>query len=151
MGPRPRRARSSSRGPVGSVSQVTSARRVVLDTSCVIAGDVAPIPGVLAISVITVAELQFGVLKTNDPAVRAERLRRVSLLQRQFDPLPVDDGVSVAYGQCAAAVAAIGRRPQPRSLDLLIAATAMAHEASLLTRNPDDFRGLEHLVEVLTP
>ena len=36
--------------------------RAILDTSVIIAGDLAPIPGVLAISAITLAELQFGVL-----------------------------------------------------------------------------------------
>jgi len=40
------------------------------------AGAVAPSPGVLAMSAVTLAELQFGVLVTKTPAVRAERLRR---------------------------------------------------------------------------
>jgi predicted nucleic acid-binding protein len=34
-------------------------------------------------------------------------------------------------------------------VDLLIAATAHAHEATLDTRNPDDFVGLEELVDVV--
>lgn len=33
-------------------------------------------------------------------------------------------------------------------MDLLIAATAHAHDAVLYTRNPDDFGGLEHLIDV---
>ena len=52
--------------------------RALLDTSVVIAGDVAPIPGVVAISAITLAELQFGVLVAKTAPVRAERLRRQS-------------------------------------------------------------------------
>ena len=33
-------------------------------------------------------------------------------------------------------------------MNLLIAATAHAHDATLYTRNPDDFTGLEGLVDV---
>jgi predicted nucleic acid-binding protein len=36
-----------------------------------------------------------------------------------------------------------------RAVDLLIAATALAAELPLYTRNPDDFRGLEELVAVV--
>jgi predicted nucleic acid-binding protein len=35
-------------------------------------------------------------------------------------------------------------------MDLLIAATAHAHDAAVYTRNPDDLAGLEHLVEVVS-
>jgi predicted nucleic acid-binding protein len=35
-------------------------------------------------------------------------------------------------------------------MHLLIAATAHAHDAALYTRNPDDFGGLDGLVEILT-
>jgi len=37
-----------------------------------------------------------------------------------------------------------------RSLDLLIAATALASGLPLYTRNPDDFLGVENLVEIVT-
>jgi predicted nucleic acid-binding protein len=49
----------------------------------------------------------------------------------------------------AAQVAAIGRKPRTRSMDLLIAATAHAHGAALYTRNAKDFHGLESLVDVV--
>jgi len=62
----------------------------------------------------------------------------------------IDDAVAASYGQLAAAVVAAGRQPRARTLDLLIAATAHAHGARLYTRNPDDFRGLDDLVEVVT-
>lgn len=124
--------------------------RAILDTSVIIAGDVAPIPGVLAISVITLAELQFGVLAAKSADVRAERLRRLSLLQQHFDALPVDASVAISYGRLAATVVEAGRQPRRRVMDLLIAATAHAHGARLYTRNPDDFTGLEHLIEIST-
>lgn len=122
--------------------------RAILDTSVVIASDVAPIPGVLAISLITLAELQFGVLVARTGAVRAERLRRLSILQKHFDALPVDEAVAVSYGQLAAAVVDAGRQPRRRAMGLLIAATAHAHGARLYTRNINDFAGLENLVDI---
>ena len=65
--------------------------RAILDTSILISTDVPPLEGELAISAASLAELHFGVLVTTDGAARAERLRRLSDLQRRFDALPVDD------------------------------------------------------------
>lgn len=129
--------------------QPESPERALLDTSVIIAGDIAPIPGLLAISAITLAELQFGVLVARAPEVRAERLRRLSVLHRHFDALPVDESVAISYGRLAAAVVDAGRQPRRRTMDLLIAATAHAHGARLYTRNADDFTGLEGLVDVV--
>jgi toxin FitB len=125
-------------------------QRAILDTSVVIATDVAPLPGVLAISAVTLAELQFGVLVAKTAQVRAERLRRLSFLQQRFDALPVDDAVAVSYGRLAATVVEARRQPRRRVMDLLIAATAHAHNATLYTRNPEDFAGLEELIGVVT-
>jgi len=123
--------------------------RAILDTSVVIADGVAPIPGVLAVSAVTLAELHFGVLVAKTTQVRAERLRRLSILQQHFDALPVDEAVAVSYGRLAAAVVDAGRQPRRRVLDLLIAATAHAHGARLYTRNAGDFAGLEDLIAVV--
>lgn len=124
--------------------------RAILDTSIVIATDVGPLPGELAISAATLAELQFGVLVAKGSSVRAERLRRLSLLQRRFDALPVDEAVAASYGRLAAAVVEAGRRPRARTMDLLIAATAHVHSARLYTRNPSDFAGTDSIVEVIS-
>lgn len=123
--------------------------RAVLDTSVVIATDVPPLEGELAISAATLAELHFGVLVARDAANRAERLRRLSVLQRKFDALPIDDAVAVSYGQLAAAVVDADRQPRARVFDLLIAATAHAHSASLYTRNADDLVGVDQLIEII--
>lgn len=141
--------------------------RAILDTNLIIATDVPPLADELAVSIVTFAELNFSVLVAREPAVRAERLRRLGVLQRQFDPLPVDEAVAASYGQLAAAVVEAGRQPrartlgrqprartpgrQPRArtLDLLIAATAHAHSARLYTRNLGDFVGLTDLVDVV--
>jgi toxin FitB len=124
--------------------------RAVLDTSVLLAEDVSPIPGDLAISAASLAELHFGVLVTSDDQVRADRLRRLAIIESRFAALPLDSAVARAYGRLAAAVAATGRQPRARVMDLLIAATATAHNAALYTRNPDDLRGLDHLLEIVT-
>ena len=129
--------------------------RAILDTSVVIATDVPPLPGELGISSVTVAELHFGVLIARDPEVAAlgavlVDLRRLTALQRDFDALPVDDAVAASYGRLAAAVVEAGRQPRARTADLLIAATAHAHDARLYTRNAKDLIGLEDLVEILS-
>lgn len=121
----------------------------VLDTSVIISVNVPLLEGELAVSAASVAQLHFGVLVASDPAKRAERLRRLAVLQRSFDALPVDDAVAASYGQLAAAVVAAGRQPRARTMDLLIAATAHAHKARLYTRNASDLVGIEDLVEVI--
>ena len=123
--------------------------KAILDTSVLLATDVAEIEGELAISVASLAELHFGVLITSDAATRAERLRRLSILQDKFDALPIDDKVAVSYGQLAAAVASSGRQPRSRVMDLLIAATAHAHGARLYTRDAADLVGIEDLVDII--
>lgn len=125
----------------------SESHRAILDTSVVIGPRPASIPGEIAISAATVAELHFGVLVAQTASVRAERLRRLSVVQRNFDAVPIDDSVATSYGSLAAAVADAERRP--RTMSLLIAATAHAHEATLYTHNPDDFAGLEDLVHVV--
>lgn len=123
--------------------------RAILDTSVVIATNVGPLEGELAISSATLAELHFGVLVATLASVRAERLRRLSILQHSFNALPVDEAVAASYGRLAATVVAAGRQPRARTIDLLIAATAHAHSARVYTRNAEDFVGVDSLVEVV--
>jgi toxin FitB len=122
--------------------------KAILDTRVLLSTDLPALDGELAISAASLAELHFGVLVTTDAAVRAERLRRLTLLQRRFDALPVDDAVAASYGQLAAAVVGSGRQARSRVMDLLIAATAHAHSARLYTRNAGDLVGLEHLIDI---
>jgi len=123
--------------------------RGILDTSVLIANDLTPVPGELAISVVSLAELSFGVLIAKTEEARALRLARLTALQRRFDALPVDDAVADSYARLAARVVQIGRQPRARVMDLLIAATAHAHGAAVYTRNADDLAGLEDLVPVV--
>ena len=124
--------------------------RAVLDTSVIIATDISQLPGELAISAVTLAELHFGVLVAREQNVRAERLRRLTILHREFDALPLDEAVAASYGQLAAAVVDAGRQPRARALDLFIAATAHAYSARLYTRNASDLVGADGLIEVVS-
>ena len=111
-----------------------------------------PVPGELAVSVASLAELQFGVLVAKTAEARAIRLARLSAIQRRFDPLPVDEAVADSYARLAARVVEVGRRPRARvmDMDLLIAATAHAHGAVVYTRNAGDLAGLDDLVTIQT-
>nr|WP_205809221.1 PIN domain-containing protein [Micromonospora sp. HNM0581] len=115
-----------------------------------IANDVTPIPGELAISVASLAELQFGVLIAKTAEARALRLARLSAIQRRFDALPIDDAIADSYARLAARVVETGRQPRARVMDLFIAATAHAHDAAVYTRNADDLAGLEDLITIRT-
>jgi predicted nucleic acid-binding protein len=123
--------------------------KYVLDTSVVLSPEAPRLEGEVGISAATLAELHFGVLVAGDAGVRAERLRRLTTLESLFAPLPIDAAVARAYGALASAIAAAGRQPRARVMDLLIAATARAHGATLVTRNGADLRGLQGLVDVL--
>lgn len=125
--------------------------RAVLDTNLLVADRFVPTAGDdYAISAVSLAELHHGVLVADDRQ-RAERLRRLAAVERTFTPLPVDAAVAAAYGEIAAAVRASGRQPRARQMDLLIAATARAHSATLLTSNIADFVGLRGVVDVREP
>lgn len=125
----------------------------LLDTSVIIDWDdprvAAALPDEAAISAISLAELAAGL---HLAATRAEGARRQSRLQQveaTFEPLPFDVATSRSYGQIVAAVVEVGRSHRRRFADLLIAATAHANGLTLYTRNPDDFVGLDGLVEIV--
>ena len=121
----------------------------VLDTSILIAEAAVRVEGDIAISVVSIAELQFGVLIAPNDDRRAHRLARLSAILRGFEPLPVDAAVAASYGELAAATHRAGRKATARSLDLMIAATAHAHGARLVTANVDDVKHLDGLVEIV--
>jgi len=128
-------------------------RRGLLDTSVVVDLDrIDPerLPSEVAVSALTLAELAAGPHATSDPAERARRQDRLQRTEAAFDPLPFDADAARAYGQVFSAVAAVGRKARgARAVDLLIAATAYAEGLPLWTRNGEDFRALEGLVEVI--
>jgi predicted nucleic acid-binding protein len=126
--------------------------RAVIDTSVVIGLDrldPAQLPGEIAISAITLAELAAGPHATADLDERARRQDRLQRTEASFDALPFDDRAARAYGRIYARVTSRGRKARGRrALDLLIAATALGADLPLVTCNPDDFSGLEGLIDV---
>jgi hypothetical protein len=108
----------------------------LLDTSILIASDPAglgDLPGAAAISVVTLGELHAGVLLArNDPA-RASRRTRLELVRAAFAPIPVDESVAERYGEILAL--ARSKRRSVKATDLLIIATAAAHDRTLHTHD----------------
>lgn len=129
------------------------ATRGLVDTSVVIdldQLDPGSLPEQLAVSSLTMAELAAGPHAAGDSAERARRQDRLQRAEATFHSLPFDTAAARAYGLIYAATAATGRKARgPRAVDLLIAATALAASLPLYTRNAEDFRGIEHLVEVI--
>lgn len=125
--------------------------KAILDTSTLIAAWRPPESEQFAISVASLAELHFGILRAAGTKVLSDRLRRLGEIEHEFDPIPFDSRVARAYAVCAEAVVREVRNPRPRAFDLVIAATALVERAKLYTFNADDFRGLESLVEVVVP
>lgn len=128
-------------------------QRGIIDTSVLIDLDLfgpGTLPAELLISAITLAEVAAGPHATRDVAERARRQERLQRTEATFEPLPVDVDVARAYGRAYAAVAPGGSKVRGRrGFDLLIAATAMAAELPLYTRNPQDFSDLRDLLEIV--
>jgi hypothetical protein len=122
--------------------------RGLLDTSVVVATDVAELPGEAAISSATLAELHFGVLVAPDDTARKARLRRLAEIEATFDPLPIDDAVARAYGALAHSMVTAGRQPRARVMDIFIAATAQVHNLVLYTKNANDFLTLADVIDI---
>ena len=111
--------------------------------------DPSRLPVQVAVSAITMAELAAGPHATADADTRGRRQDRIQRAEAAFDPLPFDGDAARAYGRIFSAVVAAGRRARgARAVDLLIAATALAAELPLYTRNGADFVGLDGLIDI---
>ena len=136
-------------------------RQGLIDTNILILRawvDPTQLPDEMAISAVTLAELSAGPHEVRDNSEqssydeREERARRTEILQRaenEFDPIPFDAESARVYGRVTSAVVAAGRKPRRRNADLMIASTAIAEGLPLFTTNPDDFAGLERMLEVV--
>jgi hypothetical protein len=135
------------------VADARRARRGLLDTSVVIGLEqleAGQLPVELAVSAVTMAELAAGPHATGDADEQARRQDRLQRAEAAFDPLPFDVEAARAYGRIYAAEVARGRKAGgTRALDLLIAAAACAAGLPLYTRNPEDFRSLQGVVDVV--
>ncbi len=113
--------------------------RAIADTSIFIAQEtgrrLGELPEEIAVSVITAAELELGVLRAIDPDARAVRLSTLSRVQATYPLLPVDPEVASCFARIASAERSKGRRL--RRHDTWIAATAMRHGAGVVTQDAD--------------
>jgi predicted nucleic acid-binding protein len=112
--------------------------------------DPVDLPVEVAVSAISMAELAAGPHATTDIDERARRQDRLQRAEAAFDPLPFDNEAARAYGRVFAAVIAAGRKARSaRAVDLLIAATALSVELPIYTRNGDDFRALDGILDIV--
>lgn len=115
--------------------------RAVADTSLFIAREAGrPLRAYredreIAVSVVTVAELEMGVLAAGEPRARAARLQTLRDVER-LSALPVDRLIASAFATLVVAMRASGHG-RLGVQDAWIAATAIAHDAELLTQDAD--------------
>jgi len=113
--------------------------RAIADTSIFVAREsgraLGKIPEEIAVSVITAAELELGILRARNDAARATRLSTLSRVQATYPLLPIDAEVASCFARIAAAE--LGRGRALRRHDTWIAATAMRHGVAVLTQDTD--------------
>ncbi len=101
-------------------------------------------------STLTLAELSAGPHAATNELERSRRQDRLQRFEAQVDALPFESRCARAYGQVYAAVAATGRKAGgARTVDLMIAATALVHGLALYTLNAKDLAGVEEFVEIV--
>ena len=115
-------------------------RPAILDTSVFIAveqsrGLTRRLPERVGVSVVTLAELELGILLARDADTRAIRLATFTRVREQAAGLAIDERVSSAYARLAANELSAGRKP--RVNDTWIAATAFVHGAEVWTQDAD--------------
>jgi len=100
-------------------------------------------------SILSRAELEFGIHAAPTPEAAADRTRWLGELDSRFAWIDFDLACTRSYGVVAAGARATGARV--RGKDALIAAQAHRHGAAVMTANVDDFRPFDHLVHILAP
>jgi predicted nucleic acid-binding protein len=125
----------------------------LIDTSVVIGIDEVDtdrLPVRVSISTLTLAELTSGPHAVSDEMERARRQRRLQRFEAGIDAIAFDAACARAYGLIYVGVVNLGRKPRgARAVDLMIAATALAHDLPLYTLNARDLRGLDGLLEIV--
>lgn len=111
------------------------------DTSVFIAREsgraLGRLPERVALSAVTIGELQLGVLAAVDPDVRARRAETLSLARRA-DPIPITESTMTAWAHLVSDCRAAGVHRTIKLTDSLIAATAVERGLTVVTQD-DDF------------
>ncbi len=112
----------------------------LLDTSVFIAREtgrpLGELPAHVAVSVITIGELELGVLAAREDSARARRADTLALA-RAADPIPVSEAVMVAWARLVGACRGAGVHRTVKLTDALIAATAIVHGLPVVTQDQD--------------
>lgn len=112
----------------------------LLDTSVFIAREtdrpLGPLPERVAVSVVTIGELELGVLAAIDEDVLARRADTLALA-RESDPIPVSEPVMTAWARLVIDCRRMGVHRTVRLTDALIAATAVVHGLPVVTQDED--------------
>lgn len=123
--------------------------RAIADTSVFIAREsgrpLGDLPDEIAVSVVTAAELELGVLRAADARSRAVRLATLSRVRAEYPLLPIDDATTSCFARIADEELSAGRKL--RRHDTWIAASALRHGAAVVTQDLD-FAAIES-VEVI--
>jgi predicted nucleic acid-binding protein len=93
------------------------------------------LPDEIAVSVITAAELELGVLRARDQPTRARRLATLAQVRAEYPLLEIDAPTGSCFARIADEQLGLGRTL--RRHDAWIAATAMRHDAAVLTQDAD--------------
>lgn len=119
---------------------MSTARAGLLDTSVFIATEtgrpLGELPAQVAVSVVTLGELQLGVLSTDDPDARAQRADTLALA-RSADPIPISEAVMSAWARLVADCRTAGVHRTVKLTDALIAATAVEYGLPVVTQVGD--------------
>ena len=123
----------------------------LLDTSVFIAQEtgraLGDLPARVAVSVVTIGELQLGVLATTDAAAQARRADTLALA-RAADPIPISEAVMVTWARLVADCRDAGVHRTVKLTDALIAATAIEHGLAVVTQD-DDYRQMSRAHKAL--
>jgi predicted nucleic acid-binding protein len=93
------------------------------------------LPDEVAISVVTLAELELGVHTAGTEVERAARLKTLGAVRAIYEPLPVDQQVASAFAELVASARRAGYSPKLQ--DTWIAATALANGIAIYTQDGD--------------
>ncbi len=105
----------------------------------------------LGASILSRAELEFGIRSARNDSIALARAQYLSALDRFIDWLPFDTDASRAYGFLAASMLRNGAKGRARKTDTFIAAQAYAAGVPLMTRNIADFAAITSLVRIVDP
>lgn len=114
----------------------------MIDLSSLVIEQLPEFPTIISV---TLAELSAGPQVAKDAQTQQSRQLVLQQAEASFDPLPFEAASARRFAVVAAAIRNNGRKTRARAFDALIAATALAHDLPLYTRNPRDFDGITQL------